>query len=322
MKIGIIIPYFGKLPNYFQVFLDSCRVNVDYDWLIFTNDKTSYNYPKNVKCISMEFEECKQLIQSKFDFNIILKSPQKLCDYKCAYGYIFEEYLKEYSWWGYCDLDQVFGNLNHFITKEMLNKYDKLFSLGHLSMYRNTYENNRVFMNNINGTKRYKEVFTTEHGCAFDEWLPNNINEIYLKTNHPVMLNNMCADINPYRTQFTVVKYDVDNRKYINATENNSIFKWENGCVYQIYYDKSEKKKVEFPYIHLQKRKMKDFRSKTNDSFYIIPNRFINTEVNEEGLLKECKIWKLLNYQYIKVKWNSLKQRVKNRNWKRQNVFK
>ena len=126
MKIALIVPYFGTLPDYFQLFLDSCAWNPGFDWLIFTDDHRPFRYPKNVRKIPMTFEGCKALIQSRFDFEIALPTAQKLCDYKCAYGYIFREYLEGYDWWGHCDLDQIFGNLGAFITEEMLHTYDKV----------------------------------------------------------------------------------------------------------------------------------------------------------------------------------------------------
>ena len=138
MKIAMIVAYFGTLPSYFQVFLDSCRMNRNFDWLIFTNDTTEYNYPSNVHQIVMSFNECRQAVQKRFSFPVALKTPQKLCDYKCAYGYIFEDYLKDYDWWGHCDLDQIFGDLSVSVTEDRLNTLDKIYSLGHLTLYRNT----------------------------------------------------------------------------------------------------------------------------------------------------------------------------------------
>lgn len=38
MKIAIIIAYFGKLPEYIQLFLDSCKLNYGFEWLIFSDD--------------------------------------------------------------------------------------------------------------------------------------------------------------------------------------------------------------------------------------------------------------------------------------------
>lgn len=35
-SVCIIIPYFGKLPNYFQLWLESCKNNDSFTWLVFT----------------------------------------------------------------------------------------------------------------------------------------------------------------------------------------------------------------------------------------------------------------------------------------------
>ena len=42
---------------------------------------------------------------------VTLDRPYKLCDFKPAYGFIFGEYLKEYDYWGHCDIDIVWGDL-------------------------------------------------------------------------------------------------------------------------------------------------------------------------------------------------------------------
>lgn len=33
-KCTFIIPYYGNFPNYFQLFLNSCKYNSDFEWLI------------------------------------------------------------------------------------------------------------------------------------------------------------------------------------------------------------------------------------------------------------------------------------------------
>ena len=48
-SILLIIPYFGKFKNYFQLFLESCRVNSSINWLILTDDVRKFDYPKNVQ---------------------------------------------------------------------------------------------------------------------------------------------------------------------------------------------------------------------------------------------------------------------------------
>ena len=318
-RTAFIVPYFGQFPNYFQLFLDSCSYNSVFDWLIFSDDTKEYNYPTNVHLIEMSFEECRNLIQSKFDFQVTLHKPQKLCDYKCAYGYIFSDYLEEYDWWGHCDLDQIFGNLSSFITDKMLNQYDKIGSIGHLTLYRNTQENNKVFMS----SQRYREVFTSQVGCGFDEWLPGNVNEVYLDNGCPIYLENMGADINPYRTAFETVHFDRDNRLYIISNIHNSIFQMKDGHVYQLYLKKGKLQRAEYPYVHFQKRRMRDYRINRNVmEYYMVPNSFKDINENPKALIFKSLVWNLINFQYFTVKINSLKYRIKNSDWKFNNVFR
>lgn len=49
MKKTIIIPYYGKFPDFFQLFLNSCKWNKGFNWLIFTDNEDKYIYPDNVK---------------------------------------------------------------------------------------------------------------------------------------------------------------------------------------------------------------------------------------------------------------------------------
>ncbi len=319
MKVAFIVPYFGKLPNYFQLFLDSCKYNTGYDWILITDDLSEYTYPQNVHRVEMTFDECKRLFQLKFDFQLALGRPQKLCDYKCAYGYVFSDMLSAYDWWGHCDLDQVFGNLSEFITDNMLSSFDKIGSLGHLTLYRNTPDNNKVFMS----TERYKEVFTTERGCGFDEWLPGNINEIYLQTDRSVELHNYGADIHSYHVSFRTVEFDVTRKQYVQSSVTNSIFLYDHGRVQQLYLENGILKTREFPYVHLQKRTIKDYRhGEEVERYYIIPNRFVDGDNDPKKLLIRSKRRGYINTQYIIVKWKSLMYRLREGDWAFSNVFR
>lgn len=322
MKIALIVPYFGKLPNYFQLFLDSCACNPGFDWLIFTDDGRPFRYPENVHKLPMSFSECKALIRSRFDFEIALPTPQKLCDYKCAYGYIFQDYLNGYAWWGHCDLDQIFGDLGAFVTEEMLHSYDKIGSLGHLTLYRNTPDNNRVFMNPLKGRARYREVFTTERGCAFDEWLPDNINDIYLESGRPLSLDNPGGDIHSYHTAFRLVDYDISRRCYQVSPVHNSVFRWEDGKLTQFYRENGQLQQREFPYVHLQKRQMTNRRTKADGTYYILPTCFADAGREPEKMLRLAALRGMVNTQFFKVKWKSLKYRIKSGDWVFTNVFR
>ena len=83
-KCILILPYFGKFNNYFELFLKSCALNPGYNWLIFTDCKDEYNYPKNVCVVKMTLEELHKRANEKLGFEVSLDAPYKLCDYKPA----------------------------------------------------------------------------------------------------------------------------------------------------------------------------------------------------------------------------------------------
>lgn len=166
-KIAIIGCYFGKLRKDYKTWLKSCSYNCSIDWIIFS-DCNWEDVPENVKVIKLEFSEVVEKFVSCFDFNICLDKPYKLCDYKPTYGYVFSEYIQDYDFWGYCDFDMIFGDIRNFITDDILNSNEKIYHLGHLSLYKNDQRINELFKSE-KGTMNYKDVFTTNIIKVFDE---------------------------------------------------------------------------------------------------------------------------------------------------------
>lgn len=325
-RLCFIIPYFGKLPNYFPVFLKTCGANPDYNWLIFTNDINDYGYPENVKRIEMTFEECKNLIKSKFNCTINIIKPYKLCDLKPMYGYIFEEYLKEYRFWGHCDVDTIMGNLNKWLNDEFLEKYDKIFQLGHMTIYRNTETNNRIFMHGIDGYYPYKSVLANSSIMWFDEeWNnPYNINRLFTSAGKKVFRKDLSLNISYSYNHFikgTYVGKDKTNSPYGFEIEKrkNAIYVWNKGDLYRLYLNGNQIVKESFLYMHFQLRPMKfDKRILDKSYFEIIPDKFrlykypTLTPNNIERLSRNCKsylVQKILcrrAIKYIKKKLQSL----------------
>lgn len=283
-KCCFIVPYFGKLPNYFELFAKTCAFNVDYQWLIFTDDQEVYKVPNNVKIIHMKFSDLKKQIQNKFNFKICLEQPYKLCDYKPAYGYIFEEYLSNYKFWGHCDLDILIGNLNKFITEDMLNAYDKIFCLGHMVLYKNTKENNRVFMQLLNGQNIHKKIYQTEKNCIFDETYGGreNINEIFLYTDKKVYMKDLSLNFNINHTKFIRTVFNYKTMQFENEKYKKAVYIWKKGSILRMYKNKKELQIEEYPYVHFQQRNMKFDRSILDlNEFKIVPNRFTRLEYQE-----------------------------------------
>ena len=117
----------------------------------------------------MDFNDFKQLIQDKLDFPIALNRPYKLCEYKQAYGYILQKYIKNYDFWGFGDLDLVYGDIRSFLTDSVL-AHKFLLGWGHLTLLRNDEDTNTYFMKQIAGYQNYKDAFTTSKITFFDEY--------------------------------------------------------------------------------------------------------------------------------------------------------
>ena len=84
-KIVMILPYFGKLPNYFSLFLLSCKNNPEIDWLLYTDSQVQ-SPASNIKINHCSFDIFVERIRKSIPFPITLTSPYDLCDFKPTYG--------------------------------------------------------------------------------------------------------------------------------------------------------------------------------------------------------------------------------------------
>ena len=169
-KIVILICYFGKFPWFFQYFLYSCSYNKEIDFLIFTDNPKEDQAPGNVKFIYTTIEDIKIRASEKLGFKVNIDFPYKLCDFKPAYGLIFSEYIKQYTFWGQSDIDIIYGDIRYFMTDDFLNKYDYIsmrhdYTTGCFALYRNN-----TFINNIFKRSRdYQMIFSDSKHFCFDE---------------------------------------------------------------------------------------------------------------------------------------------------------
>ena len=285
--IAIIIPYFGKLPNYFEFWLESCRFNATVDWFIFTDDESKYNYPTNVHVSHTKFEDLIELFQNQFDFKIALQTPYKLTDFKPTFGTVFFEYIRKFDFWGFGDIDLIYGNIRSFLTTSILERQDKILTHGPFCLIKNTEENNNVFRNKINGKLKYKEVFSDANHYGFDEYGNEAFNAICEKSTMKIYKNNLLfADINSWKKHFklTYVKRVCSNKEVevledeITEVNNSSVFIFNKGKLTRKYLRLGQLKEKEYMYVHFQKRKMAVEPFKVAGKFLIIPNKFVNFE--------------------------------------------
>jgi hypothetical protein len=187
-SIVILNAYFGELPWYFSFFLHSCKYNPTIDILIFSDTRQNYQLPQNVKIVYKTLSEVQALASRKLGFEVFIDSAYKLCDFKPAYGLIFEDYTKGYDFWAQSDIDVIYGDLRSFFTPELMKKSDFInvrhdYTTGCFMLFRNTGLMNKFFKK----SKDYKKVFTSREYLGFDElnykhwelWVGKTLDEIH-----------------------------------------------------------------------------------------------------------------------------------------------
>jgi hypothetical protein len=278
---------------------------------MFTDNEVD-EIPPNVRIINTSFNDFSRIIQKKFDFKIPLSFPYKLCDFKPAYGYIFQEYIETYSFWGYCDLDLIWGNIIHFFDDGVLDKYDRLFSLGHFSLFRNKDTINRWFMDLFPG---YKDILSNNQYCGFDEY--------GIKSNQCIgmgfLLKNankkhyMCTcydDIrHTYKNFFSFKKIDgYENLSDKEISRLPSFYEYNNGTLLRHILINGQINTSETMYVHFQKR---EFFVKTDNTnqYFIIPNEFISITSDLASVFDRCKYTFRYPY-YLRYRFRKIKKRI------------
>lgn len=143
MKIAIIIPYFGEWPVWIDLYFFSCSENQEIDWFFFTDCEIPASYSSNLHFIQTSFDTYCRQAGEKLNFRFSPTNPYKLCGLKPFYGFIHQELIAGYDFWGFGDVDIIWGNIKQFYTNKMLGKYD-VFSThadrisGHFTILRNT----------------------------------------------------------------------------------------------------------------------------------------------------------------------------------------
>ena len=250
LKICIISIYFGELPEWFNIWLESVKYNSKIDFLFVTDQDIITNIT-NFRIIKTTFTKFKKLAQQKLNFKLKLNTPYKLCDYKEVWGIILEDEIKQYDFWGECDNDIILGDLYHFFDLYNLSQYDKFGNRGHLTVYRNTKEVNERYKLSGGWFGTWKEVFSSNRIWGFDE--TPGINAIYIKYNFPYMNKFVYADIDVNYQDIRLVEFDENSPKNFEK----QLFYWQNGKLLRSYIENNCVLEDEFMYIHLQKRKMK-----------------------------------------------------------------
>ena len=148
-SIVLIVPYIGKWPIWFDAHLVSIAANTTVNWLFITDCKIPENYPANVRFVPTTLDALNKKINDVLAVTVPL-TPRKLCDIRPAYGKIFKDYIADFDFWGFCDLDIIWGDIRKFVTNDLLEKHDILSSRkntisGHFTILKNEERINTLY---------------------------------------------------------------------------------------------------------------------------------------------------------------------------------
>lgn len=226
-----------------------------------------------------------------------MNSPYKLCDFKPAYGEIFQQEIKEYDFWGHCDCDLVFGNIRKFITDDILDKYDRIGNCGHFILYRNNKKVNEYYrtQNHVD----FKIIFSDPKSYSFDEWpgiskywhsdgllCYDYIHYDDIRTGYDGF---RCSKevwggyIGPYHSMYN------ECRRYLKM--RYIIYSYNNGTLKRVWLQRKIVYAEEVLYVHLQKRSMSIKDNPPLNNYFIVPNSFVSsTEVSFSNLKILAKV--------------------------------
>lgn len=158
-KIWLCVPYFGQVPNYFQVYLDSLGRNQDCLRVVFLTDidLSGFDIPSNFIRVPVTLADLRHqlanFIETEFgcevDIGKVIPYPYKLVDFKILYPEVFAAVLArlgaaESDFVGWGDVDVVYGRVSQFLALD--RDYDLIGGFhGHLTAVRNTSRLRQLF---------------------------------------------------------------------------------------------------------------------------------------------------------------------------------
>lgn len=267
-SIVLIFPYFGTLPVQYKMWHASALRNESIHFLFFTD--TEIVSERNIKVVKCTFDDFRQLLQEAFDFPILLDRPYKLCEYKPAYGFALQKYICDYDFWGFGDLDLVYGDIRSFFTERVLARYKMFLGWGHLTLFRNDEDTNSFFMKKIDGYQFYKDAFTTSSITFFDEYDHKGTSDKW---------KDIRKEDCWLETPFDNVSKPKQSFHFNSLTRGwkNVVFEYNDGKLYMTKVKNGEIIREESLYAHFQHRKfMRDKVTNGYSHFLVTPTSIIN----------------------------------------------
>lgn len=235
-RVAFVIPYVGGWPKWSQLFFESCRCNSMIRILVICECPPPFDLPGNVEIIRMSRIDILKKLEQVTGLTLDNISGHKLCDFRPFFGLAFSDLLSKYEFWGYCDIDMMFGDLGKILTNEFLDSFDAFSAhdkqfVGHFTILRNIPAINQAGFE-IDDWKNLCKEPVSRH---VDEERFSNV----IAKHHDVRWAKARSLDEELETDFS--RFGITFRYFgeVANTEKTEppLVQWENGCVH--YFDSS-----------------------------------------------------------------------------------
>lgn len=146
----MLIPYFGCWPEWINLFVESCKWNPSVRWRLYSDCGKPENLADNVDYIHFTFDDYKALVRERLRIAFDPITPYKLCDLRPCLAHLHQQDVAGFPFFGYGDIDVIYGNIRNFYTDNVLKRFDVLSThperlSGHFAVLRNTPDFRRAF---------------------------------------------------------------------------------------------------------------------------------------------------------------------------------
>jgi len=244
----VICMYFGGLSSGALFSLKTLlRNNVDV--LLVTDGDVVKSSDGNLTQISTNLDLFKKNVSDRLGVKNDFKSFYKLTDFKIFYKLLLDDKIThKYKYYGFCDLDVCFGNLDQWLMESLLRDVDIIGNRGHLMFFKESYIED-LYLRLIPDSLvvfPVNKILSANKCFAFDEF----------KFIHKMIESDIKKHGKTLDIEISAKAIDLDYYKYNYFCLNRGM------AVKELDYD-GESLSAKFsseieiiPYAHYQKRKM------------------------------------------------------------------
>ena len=113
--------WFGPIPDYFWYHYETTKNLMGFDFLFITDQLDFKLDSKNYRVMYLDKFSLENLLYVKTKHRIEIPNNKKICDLKASLGDLFYNDIKDYQYFGFYDIDTLFGDINKINEYQLTN---------------------------------------------------------------------------------------------------------------------------------------------------------------------------------------------------------